>query len=185
MYTGLIAKRYATALADYAEQKSEDNVVFREVETLLGLQGCSFSLNSVFEMPLLGNDEKIEVIAKLLGGTISSTFRTFLQLVMEHKREAFMSFILHSYINIHKKRNGILGVELTTAAPVDESVVNRIIETVKEQTRCFEVQLKHTTDEEAIGGYSLRVGDKFTDQTIAAQLSRIRKQMVSKNKRIV
>ena len=185
MYTGLIARRYATALADYAEQQNESSVLFREVEALLENHNGLKLLKAALESPMLQNEEKFKLISKLLGGDICNTLKAFLQLVFTHGREAYLHLIFYSYIEIYKHRNGILSVELTTAVPIGQSVVERIVDKTKEQTCCKEVQLKHKVNESAIGGYSLRVGDKFIDQTIATQLSRIKKQMVSKNNRIV
>ena len=185
MYIGLIARRYATALADYAQRQNESDGVFKEVETLLENHKGLLLLKAALESPMLQNEEKLKLISKLIGGEMCNTLKAFVQLVRDHNREAYLHLIFYSYVEIYKRRNGILGVELTTAAPIGQRVVERIIDMTKEQTHCKEVQLKHNVNESAIGGYSLRVGDKFIDQTIATQLSRIKKQMVSKNNRIV
>lgn len=185
MYTGFIARRYATALADYAQEQSESGEVFRAVGALLENHKGLVLLKAALASPMLSDDEKLGSISKLLGGELCNTLKAFLQLVLRHNREAYLHLILHSYMDIYKHRNGILGVELTTAAPIAQSVVERIIDITKGETNCKEVQLKHKINETAIGGYSLRVGDKFIDQTIATRLSRIKKQMVSKNNRIV
>ena len=185
MYTGLLARRYATALADYAQQQDECSEVFAQVEKLLENRKGLILLKSALESPMLQNNDKLKLISQLIEGEICCTLKSFVQLVLNHNREAYLHLIFYSFVEIYRQRNGILSVELTTAAPIGESVVERIVDMTKAQTCCREVQLKHRVKEEAIGGYSLRVGDKFIDQTIATQLGRIKKQMVSKNNRIV
>ena len=54
-----------------------------------------------------------------------------------------------------------------------------------ERTGGKEVELQATTDESIIGGFALRMDDLLIDETIATQLARIKREMTSKNNRIV
>ncbi len=185
MYIGLIARRYATTLADFAVETGQEGVVYKEVQHLLELYASNPSIKAVIDTPLLGSDAKLGAILKLMGGETSSTFESFLKLVFAHDREKYLQFIFHSYIAIYKERHGIVNVRLTTAAPLGKEVEERISKLVLERTGGKEVEVQSATDESIIGGFTLRMDDLLIDGTIASQLAGIRKEMISKNNRIV
>ena len=185
MYIGLIARRYAVALADFALKSGQEDVVYNEVQHLLDLYASNPTLKVALETPLLGNGAKQAAIVKLMGGSVSSTLESFLKLVFAHDREKYFQFILHSYIAIYKERHGVINVKLTTVAPLGKEGEERISKLVMERTGGKEVELQATTDESIIGGFALRMDDLLIDETIATQLARIKREMTSKNNRIV
>ena len=185
MYIGLIARRYAVAMADFAHKMGQEDVVYKEVQHLLELHASNPALKVVLETPLLGSDAKQAAIVKLMGGSVSGTLESFLKLVFAHDREKYFQFILHSYVAIYKERHGIVKVQLTTVAPLGKEMEERISGLVLERTGGKGVELQATTDESIIGGFALRMDDFLIDGTIATQLARIKREMTSKNNRIV
>ena len=185
MYTGLIAKRYATALADFALQNNQEDAVYQQIQQILAYFSRNRKLRIALENPVLLPAVKLEVLAKLLGGSVNGSLESFLNLVFAHNREKFLQFMLYSFVDIYKERHGIMEVKLTTAAELDSAVVERIAELVKEKTGSREVELAQQTDPSVIGGFSLRMDDMLVDNTISSQLQSIKKQLVSKNNRIL
>ena len=182
MYTGLIAKRYATALADFALKNNQESAVYLQVQQILAYFAENRDLRLALENPILRSAVKLEVLAKLLGGAINGSLESFLKLVFAHNREKYLQFMMYSYVAIYKERHGIM---LTTATELDSAVVERIAELVKEKTGSREVELAQQTDPSVIGGFSLRMDDVLIDDTISSQLQSIKKQLVSKNNRIL
>lgn len=185
MYTGLIAKRYATALADFALKNNQESAVYLQVQQILAYFAENRDLRLALENPILRSAVKLEVLAKLLGGAINGSLESFLKLVFAHNREKYLQFMMYSYVAIYKERHGIMEVKLTTATELDSAVVERIAELVKEKTGSREVELAQQTDPSVIGGFSLRMDDVLIDDTISSQLQNIKKQLVSKNNRIL
>ena len=185
MYTGLIARRYATALYEFAVQGNVENDVYLQVQQLLAYFAVERKLKFAIENPVFPSSGKMEILAKLLGGSINGSLDTFLNLVFSHNREKFLQFMLYSFVDIYKEKHGIMEVKLTTATELDPSVVERIGELVKDKTGSREVEIAQQTDPSVIGGFSLRMDDVLIDDTIASQLQNIKKQLVSKNNRII
>lgn len=185
MYIGLIARRYAVALADFASGNGEEDVVYSEVQHLLELYASNKSLKVAVETPVLDNDTKQKAILKLMGQPASKTLAGFLKLVFAHDREKWLQNIFYSYISIYKERHGIVDLKLTSAVPLGKEVEERISALVKEQTGGKEIVVKTITDEAVLGGFAIRMDDYLIDETIATQLNRIKRQMTSKNNRIV
>ena len=185
MYTGLIAKRYATALADYAEQCDEEREVYDEVKQLV----CCYKQNSAFrtmlDMPMLKTEERVAFIANLAENGISSSLASFLTIVFEHRRGKFLHFMLHSFLRIYKERHGILDATLVTAMPLDRKTIDRIADLTKAKTGSSKVALHEQIDESVIGGFALRIDDHLIDCTLSSQLARIERIMTNNNRRII
>ena len=180
MYTGLIAKRYAKALFDFALSKGEDKLVYAQVQELIEYFSSNAAAKGQIVSPVVAVQiKKAFVLAGVKGGVCSSLER-FVDLVMQHGREEFFVFMLHSYTSLYKEHYKIAQVELTVAAPLGEDVEKGIAGLVQKNTECSSVQLRTRTDESIIGGFVLRIDDMQMDASVAAQLGKLKNVLLGK-----
>ncbi len=177
MDIGLIARRYARALADYAESNGEMTRVAAEAADFTEVHNRLPEFRETLASPVLTADAKIEVIRRTLGGELSPSFEGFLRLVIRHHREKWLCFMLPALIGIYKQRYGIVDVTLTTAAPVDDSFIERLSETVGLRTHSREVRVIRKTDPSLIGGFRFRIDDRLLDASLATQLRRVQQKL--------
>ena len=71
-------------------------------------------------------------------------------------------------------------MQVTTAAPVDDALAERIVKTVRPLLD-GEPVLKRAVDPKLIGGIVVRVGDTVYDGSIASQLKNVRQQMIDRS----
>lgn len=185
MYTGLIAKRYATALADFAAANGDERRTFDEVLRLIDACRADRSVHEALLSPVLSDEAKYGVIRRLFEEPPGATLDRFVRLVVSHRRERYLYLMLHSFIAIVKRRHGIVDATLTTAAPVADEVAERIAGIARQRSRCREVRLHREVDPDLIGGFVFRIGDTLVDASLSAQLERVRRALGSKNNRIV
>lgn len=185
MDTGLIAKRYATALADFATERGEERAVFDEARRLALCLAEAQPVRTVLLAPTIDDDAKMELIAKCLDGHVSESMERFVRLVFAHRRERNLEFMLHSLVRIVKQRNAVVDVELVTAAPLDPQTQERIAALAKQLTHSVAAEMSCRVDEKLIGGFRLRMDDRMIDASIRTQLDEVRRQMVGNNKRIL
>ncbi len=176
MYTGLIARRYATALADFAEQQGQDQQVFQEVMRWNTLYAQDRSIREKLASPVLSAQTKLALLREWMGGKTSETLERFFQLVLNHQREKDLHFILNSYERIYKERHGIIDVTVTTAAPIADEAARQIAELAREREGKTEVRLHQRVDESLIGGFTFRMDDRLIDASLSRQLALLRKQ---------
>ena len=62
MYTGLIASRYASALAEFSAANGDEERTYDEVRRLIGLYRRDRSLRDVLFSPVVGDEAKLEVL---------------------------------------------------------------------------------------------------------------------------
>lgn len=176
MYTGLIARRYATALADFAEQEGQDRQVYEEVLHWNACYNKDGSIKEYLTSPILSKEAKLVLFKKWMGGKISLSMERFFLLVLNHQREKFLHFIFNSYERIFKERHGIVDVTLTTASPIEEETALKIARLACKDDDKVEVQLHQQVDESLIGGFTFRVDDRLIDASLSRQLAQLRQQ---------
>lgn len=177
MDTGLIARRYAHALADFAESNGEMTRAAEEAEEFVGVYARVRELREALASPVMTPDAKISVVRQALGGNLSKSLEGFLRLVVRHRREKWLCFMLPAFIGIYKQRYGIVDMTLTTAAAVDDDFVNRLSARVGLETHSREVHVHRKVDPSLIGGFRFRIDDRLIDASIASQLRRVEQKL--------
>lgn len=185
MDSGLIAKRYATALAGFAAANGEERCVCDEAQRLLDIDRADSPLRKAMLSPILSAAAKQNLLRHLQEGGFCQTLDRFISLVLLHHRERYLRFIWHSYIAIYKQRHGIVDVTVTTPNSVDDKEAERITDIARTRTRCREVRMHRETDESLIGGFVFRMDDTLIDASLSRQLDLLRRQLGNKQNRIV
>jgi F-type H+-transporting ATPase subunit delta len=100
---------------------------------------------------------------------LSELSRKFVDLVVEHGREANLSAIAASYMDAYRRRQGT--VSATVASAVALTPEQRAhIESAIMASGAKAVELREEVNPELIGGLVVRVGDKQIDTSIAQAL---------------
>ena len=175
MDTGLIARRYSRALADYADSNDEMTRTAEEALEFIAAYNGIKELREVLSSPVLDAEAKIAVVRKAFGHDLSTSLEGFLRLVIRHHREKWLCFMLP--VGIYKQRYGIVDMTLTTAAEVDDDFVDRLSANVGTVTHSREVHVHRKVDPSLIGGFRFRIDDRLLDASIATQLRRVEQKL--------
>jgi F-type H+-transporting ATPase subunit delta len=175
MNESIISVRYARAIFESALKKDQlDSVnqdmiliseICREPETMEFLQS-----------PVIAPGEKTQIFHKVLQDRVEKLTLSLTDLLVKNGRESFLPSIARVFISETMKYRGITESVLTTVEPVGKDIRDQIIALVSGlfDTR---VDLKEVTDPEIMGGFILRVGDKYIDASVRNKLNRIRKEL--------
>ena len=100
MNIGVVSKRYAKALLDFAIAKGNEEKIYNEVETLAGHFANVPDLKRTVENPVVTRKMKLDLLVEAAGGKdVSEEMKRFLQLVIDGKREKFLDpSIIGGYI---------------------------------------------------------------------------------------
>jgi len=179
MYTGLIAGRYATALADFAAANGDEERTFEDAERLLALLPDRRLRESLLS-PVLRAEARSALVLRAMDGRMSRSMEGFVKLVVRHRRERYLEFMLNSYRGIYKRRHGIRDAVLSTAAPVDPALVEKIRDAAQRML-CGRVNIRTEVDPGLLGGFVFRVDDRLIDASTSAQLARIERNLGTTN----
>ena len=187
MDIGVIAKRYAKALLDFAvEQKSED-IIYKEILNFAATYREVPQLSQVLGNPLLPQQQKVDILCRAVSSTeASEVFKKFAALVVAHRRESFMLFIAHNFVTLYRELKHISIGKLITAVPVAKKEAQRLEKLVESNSsNSVDVILETSVDPDILGGFIFQIDDMRLDASVRQQFELIKKQFIEKNKRIV
>lgn len=184
MNTGVISKRYAKALYEFAGETGHIKQVYTEMCTMLNSYLQVPELRKALDNPLLSMEEKSKLLCSAAGGNVSTEVKRFIELVLKEHRESFMQFMACSYIDLYRKENNILVARLITAAPVGKEIEDRMRMMIVKGTQAT-VEFDTLVEPSIIGGFILDVDFNRLDASVANQFRRVRRQLMENNRSIV
>lgn len=201
MNEGLIAKRYATALFDWAEELGQSEQLYelmrdRVAEVCAVAQVrerlCNPTLSVADKCAYLdgllvreGQDEgQGEAQDKPWGEVLPQVWTRFEEFLFAQGREAYFGRIAQAYVNIYRQAKGVAYVVLTTARKADDELKDSVVRLMRQQG-VEQVELREVVDPSIEGGFVLGFGDRRMDASIKGQIERIRRTLIEKNRSIV
>ncbi|MDO4574351.1 MAG: ATP synthase F1 subunit delta [Planctomycetia bacterium] len=127
---------------------------------------------------LVGADEKIGVLDRVLQGTASRVFLDFLRVVARHERLDCLRAIYTESVRRYDELGGRIRVQITSAVALAPETVDQITQGLRKKFGDKELLVSCKVDPATIGGLVVRVGDRIYDGSIATQLENIRRNIV-------
>ena len=129
--------------------------------------------------PRIDTDEKSQMIDRMFGGRVSDEVLKFLKVLNRHGRLDCIRQVARAVRDGVNESLGRLAVNVTTAEPVDASVIDRIAEVLKSALGA-DVEINSGVDSKMIGGLMVKVGDKVFDGSVSNKLARLRTEAIQK-----
>jgi len=183
MNEGMISKRYAKALLQYAGDNKSEDTVYSEMKKLASIFAREPKLRMAMDNPMLNADDKMELIKIAAGGKPSAELIRFMELVLKNKREKFLQNIALSYIDLYCEKKDINTGKLITATPVDSSVTEKMKGLLK-QIKAGTLDFETSVDPDIEGGFILYIDDYRLDASVRTQLKRIKQQFIAENSKM-
>ena len=172
------AIRYAKAVLQKAQESQQENLVFGDMQSIVGTLENSRELRNVLRSPVIKAEDKKEVLLAIFKAQ-NDTSKQLIELLAKNQRTDLLGKVAQSYISLYNKSQGVKVAEVTTAIPLSEEMETKVLSKVKEMTGSDQVTLENTIDESIIGGFILRVGDLQYNASIANKLNTIKREFIS------
>ncbi len=176
-----VAKRYAKSLMGFAQEQNALEAVAADMGLIAITCAESEELQVVLRSPIIKTEKKVAIMNQIFGGKIGTISQNFLGLIAKKKRESMVQDIAVAYGNLYKESKGIVSAEITTSLPLDASGREKAIAFISKLGS--EVELVEKVDENIIGGFIIRIGDKQYDESVSSRLAAM-KRAFSKNTHI-
>jgi ATP synthase F1 delta subunit len=170
-----IAQVYARALFEVAKEHGVLDEVREQLDQFADALHENRDLAIFFFSPYFSTAEKEEGLRRAIEGA-DPRFLNFLEALIERHRMPAIFRIRDTFNELWEEEHHRLRVEVTTAVPLDDSIVQEIGERIGEQTD-HEVELSSHVDPDILGGIVLRVGNFILDASIQNRLNQLRKQV--------
>jgi F-type H+-transporting ATPase subunit delta len=170
-----IAEVYARALFEVAQERDVLDVVREQLGQFADAMHENRELSVFFFSPYFSSAEKERGLARTVTGA-DSAFENFLQALIERHRMPAIYRIRARFEVLWEEENKLLAVHVTSAVPLEESVVSSLGARIGEQVD-RKIELSSTVDPEILGGIVLRVGNLILDASVRNRLNQLRKQV--------
>jgi F-type H+-transporting ATPase subunit delta len=170
-----IAQVYARALFEVASEHDLLDVIREQLDQFVKALDSNRELQVFFFSPYFSTEEKKQALQRVVEGA-ESIFMSFLETLVDGHRMPALFRIRARYERLWDEANEVLPVAVTSAVPLDESVVKEIGDRIGEQTRQT-VQLTTAADPEILGGIVVRVGNAILDASLRNRLDQLRNQL--------
>lgn len=179
MIGSAVAKRYATALYELAEEKKVTPKVEKDLEALAGAWSENEELRRVFQNPKFSVEAKRNVIKGVAERIRAHEIvRNVSQMLSDRRRLEHLPAIFEAFQRLSERRAGRIRAEIITAKKLPESYYAQVQKTLKEATG-KDIVLIRREDPSLIGGVVTNVGGRVFDGSLKNRLQGLRRQLLT------
>ncbi len=172
----LIARRYANALFELAQEKNQIDRFDEEVKVVYGSIINNEEFRVVLNHPQISIEEKSAMLKKIFGQSVCEDILGLLQLVLRKNREAELIEILSIFIDKVREFKRITTAYVFSAKPLNENQLKEI-KVKLSQNLNKQVNIEASVDPELIGGVRILVDGHVIDGTVKKQISELKKRL--------
>jgi F-type H+-transporting ATPase subunit delta len=169
--TMTIARPYAEAAFDYAQSQGQVAAWATFLDKLSQIVKHP-EIQSLYHSPKINREDLVGVIATLAKVEEKSPQANFVRLLMENKRLSAGPEIEKRFVLLQHQSQDILDVEMVSAVAVDDSqkagYINKLSAVLGRN-----IVLHCKKQEDILGGFIIRYGDKVIDASIKGQLNKL------------
>jgi F-type H+-transporting ATPase subunit delta len=176
---GAVSSRYAAALVDVALEKKNADRVKRDLASFAEALAHSADLRNTLESPSVRRETKLQVIQKL-GAVmdLAQTVRNFLCVLVDRRRTALLFEIQEAFRAELNARQNIAEAEVTSARALSAGERKQLIDMLEKETE-KKIEAEFSEDASLVGGTVVRLGSTVYDNSVRAQLNRMRERLES------
>jgi F-type H+-transporting ATPase subunit delta len=169
-----IAKRYARAFFEIAQEEKQFEKYYNELQNFSGVVENNKSLKEFLANPIFDQKDKRDVVDAVLQKiAMTGITASFLRLLADKRRIGILADIVACYRELMDKALKKQRVQVKTAFPLTAELSERLKTGLAGLTG-KEVEVTIEQDASLLAGIVVRVGDTLYDGSIKTQLNNIR-----------
>lgn len=184
MDAGLIARRYATVLRDYATDEGQMEAVYADsllVREALEAQPAALAF---LQSPLRKPSEKKALLRAAFGRATAQPTQRFLDFLVDKERVQHLPEIMRVLEALYRRDKGICTAQITTAVELPEAQKADIVALITDKLRkaqrpAAQVAASFRSDKRLIGGVVLALDGRQLDASLAAKLRELQRQLTA------
>lgn len=169
-----LARVYAKALIDQAQEQKELDQVRNDMQLVRQVLAANSQLRVAFASPVIKEQTKQKVFEELFKDQLSKLALQFGSLAVSKGRAQDLAPIAQAVEEAYREIKGIEHARVTTAYELSSQELQRLREKLAELTG-KQIELENTISEAIIGGMIVRVGDRQYNGSVASELARLRR----------
>lgn len=175
-----IAQRYAQALFDLSQERSNLTAVHHDLQKIRDLVDRSVDLKHFLDNPVIATEKSQAVLEQIFHGKIDALTFKFLLFLTEKNRLRHLSSICAIFNGLHEQAKGILRTKWTSSVEFSAQDVDDTTSYLKKKFN-KDIVTEHAIDPGSLGGIKIQAGDTIYDYTLRTQLKKFQETVKSAN----
>jgi F-type H+-transporting ATPase subunit delta len=175
-----VATRYANALADVVTTGTSGTTADATIAELSSFDTAlrsSVELQNALTSPAVPPGRKRAVVGRIADTLqLSRITRNFLFVLIDHRRIASLTEIIHSFETVSDERLGFARAEVSSARELAEPQ-RKMLSLQLERLTGKRVRARYKVDDSLIGGVVARIGSTVYDGSVRGQLNILGKRL--------
>jgi len=171
-YTPTVARRYAEALAQLAQEQGLLDTLSNELNMIAYLIKSQSELATVLYSPHMPVKTKEKIIAAALAHRISPLSLNFVLVLVRKRREQYMEDIIAAYVHYADAVRNIVQADVRVARPISPTQE----EALRQQLAKYcgkQVRLETHIDPSILGGVIVQIGGITIDGSVTTRLRQL------------
>jgi F-type H+-transporting ATPase subunit delta len=174
---GVVASRYAEALADVAQAHKNEFGVKRDLSAFTEAYFSSAELRNFLASPAAGREAKQKAITEIAARMdLAPEVRNFLFVLVDNGRMRALGEIEAAFGKELNARLGIAEAEVTSARALSAAEKEALTAALVRETG-KKIEARYAEDKTLLGGVRVRVGSTIYDGSVRERLNRLREQI--------
>lgn len=173
---GLVARSYAQALFDLAQEEKILDLVKANFEEMMRVFSENQELKNILKHPKVSKTDKKELLDKIFGD-VNTYVKNFTKLLIDKSRFMHFDDIYKSYVGMYNNFNNIEVAYVQSATKLSEEQ-KASIKAMLEAKLHKDIELKTKINEDLLAGVRIKIKDEILDNSAATRLERMKEQVV-------
>lgn len=166
------ARRYASALLQFAVESKKLDAVYKDVEFIGETLRQSKELKLFFKSPVVKSADKSAVLSQLFEKQVSAQTTSFLELLASKERFELLQGIMEAFVKVYQDYSGITTAQVFYAQKPTKKQLDDIRKALEKRTG-KKVTLETTEKPGLLGGVVVKLGDTVIDGSVKYKLEQI------------
>ncbi|MCE7996535.1 MAG: ATP synthase F1 subunit delta [Roseivirga sp.] len=168
-----IASRYAKSLLGLADEKGMLEEVNKDMLMFSQLAEENYEFVLMLKSPVVTHDKKLAILNKVFTGKVNDLTLAIFEILTRKQREAYLPGIATEFHHQYNVRKGVEEATVTTTFKLDAKL-RKEFEGIVTQISGKKVELTELVNEDLLGGFVLKIGDRQIDDSISSRLSALK-----------
>ena len=178
MSQGMIARRYAKALVNLAENEKDLDNTGKDLTAIAEAYKENSELRQVLSDTKVSSRLKLEILKDVLSKIKASKLvDTFSRYLLAKRRIYILPDIERAFNLLLQEKLGRIDAKVTSAFELPKETVKKLIDAISGYSG-KEVEVNVTIDPSIIGGIVTRIGSTVIDGSIQTHLNQIRQSII-------
>lgn len=179
MTISILSGRYAKAAFELAAKDKVLDKVAKDLRALADLTKSSEDFQNFIENPILSSRAQNAVLETLLTKIKAQALtKKFITVLVDNNRIDILSEVTTAYEELIKEHNGEITAQVVSAKALTAKQT-KDIEKALTKSLGKKVTIEAETDENILGGVTIKIGSKMIDASVLGQLEKLK--IISKN----